>query len=831
MFFKYNRRYNLLDIHDDFAHLSRVLDNGDLEFQFYYNIKPQDAINHEALSVRVSVQSRTIKAKPLLENTYVGKVDTRKLVGNILTQMPDAKSAVKQQQTFNVAVRNSDVSSKINNEIVGQLRAKVPAQSIQQLNRPMLKLVPSADVKEDADNKPLLTQIAHSFTSDIDTVHFASISENPTKLMHDMIVRQGVDPSQILDLTPRSVASVDALGGILRQSGALEVENSPATRLLNFHIFPAVAQTRPTYTSQVSDSVNVQVLVNDVQTNVEIPITITVPRTALTQDGRNSSHFTVKFELINGTTGVAVDTVSRSLDVARHVQLYNTPRRAPIVKVTRSEISTRANLEIKQVDPGATAVQVFRKHFFRAVPAVDDYTLIGTYNVKQNQQSLLVQVDMPRSSPMLYRIVPVGTQGTQGFEYANIVVKPMHYQPVNALSLTAQPIDIGVRLEARHIPQEVVAIEFKARNRTTFETDFHNVGGDVSLIDDSVRTADYLTVVDTNVSPNNIYEYVARLIYESGTDEISGNALVEMLLPEPGKVDTKIDNVVVDQVGDLNVTFNITTTIVNTNADVVKGLLEKQGIIDQFAGDVAREREFLKSLIAHNVQRIDLTSGAREDFGVVTTDSFSDVDLRKNQAVQPLKLGHRYRYEISALLRAPETMFETLVKDAVDQVTKKSYTFSPFKFLHPLTLSRGIILSSTGLRTRYAKDPMAHGAVGGVTSVEVSFDSEPARIVDPAAVRFDKFLNVITWKVQGSIDAVDHFLIMKDVHNVRTLIGKAHSEFAYGNCQYLHPVTRRDEGSFSYVIVPIFNDYKTGAQATTNAVVVEPFPRFVRMVR
>jgi hypothetical protein len=173
-------------------------------------------------------------------------------------------------------------------------------------------------------------------------------------------------------------------------------------------------------------------------------------------------------------------------------------------------------------------------------------------------------------------------------------------------------------------------------------------------------------------------------------------------------------------------------------------------------------------------------------------------------------------------------MFELLSKQKVDVVTKKAYTFNPAKFNHPLALSRGIIVTSAGLRTRYTKDAMSHGAIGAIESIEISFDDEPAQIIDPSAARFDKFLNVITWKVQGAIDQVDHFLIMKDVHGVRTMIGKTHSEFPYGNCQYLHPVSRRDEGSFSYVIVPIFNNYKTGTQVRTNAVIVERFPTHAR---
>ncbi len=821
MYFKFQRRYNLLTIADDFAHLKKVGEGGDLEFDFFYTVSPHDAVSHGSLTVKVSVFSRTIKHRPVLEGSHVGFIDNRKLINNVLTATPNAKSVIKKKDEFTVASRNSDITAKINNEIVGQLAAKVPARSIQQLNKKVMKLVPAAEFKASAEAKPVLQQIGHVFALDAEAIHSSSQGEKPSRLMYDMITRQGIDPSSIVQLTHRSIPSIDAVGGILRPVRSQEVENSPSTRLFNHHVFSI--NSRPVMTTDdVDDSEVVHVLSNEPETHVEVPVSIVIPRSARQVDGRDSGHFFVKFELINGRTGVAIDVVTKSLDVDRHVQLFNTPRRAPIVKVVKSEVSSHVNLEIKQVDPGASSVRIYKKVIHHATPEVDDYELVGNHNVVSKKQSLLVPFDAPRNSVNIYRIVPVGSQGTVGFEFTNAVVRPIRYKPTKALVLTVQAASSGVRIEARKIPHEVVAIEFKARNRTIHESNFHNVTGGALFVDDAVRAADSFTLVDTNVSPNHIYEYAARLIYESGLDELVGHTMIEVVTPQPGKVDTKIENVVVNKAsGDLDVTFSITTTVIDSNLDVVKALLQKQDIFEQFKDDVLREREFLKSLIAHNVQRVDLTTGAREDFGVVITSTFSDRGLRKNQAVRPLVADHHYRYEVTALLRTPETMFETLGKEKVDAVTKKTYTFSPAKFLHPLTLRRGVIVSSAGLKARYPKEAMAHGAIGDVETFEVSFGNSAAWIADPAASRFDKFLNVITWKVQGDIGQIDHFLIMKDVHGVRTMIGKAHSEFLYGSCQYLHQVTRRDEGSFSYVIVPIFNDYRSGNPVVTNLVTTE----------
>lgn len=830
MYFRFQRKSNLLKIGDDFAHLRAIHQNGDLEFVLYYSISPSIAIENEALTVNVTVFSRTVGKKSLFEGSQRGQVDAKRLVNNVLSQVSDAKNAAKQQELFTVAAKSSDISTKINNEVVGQLKAKVSPKNIVQMNKPVLKLVQSSEMKEAADVKPVLTRSTHVTLRDTYAVFSGSLDDDVTKLMSDMVIRQGIDPSHITSMTHRSVTSFDAVAGTLRPQRVQEFEHSPSSRLLNSHLFPQSSHQPSRTTDQMADSEYTQILVSEPVENVEVPVTVIIPKHARLQKGTEQSHFFAKFDLINGRSRGAVDSVTKSLDVSRHVQLYNTPRKPPIVRATKSEVTSRVNLEIKQLDPGATGVRIYKKVIHSSESEIEDYTLVSSHDVKSSNQSLLVQVELPKSSTAIYRVVPTGALGTLGFEYTNVVVRPKKFQQIKSIALVAQQIDVGVQLEARKIPPHVVAVEMKVRNLTTHEKEFRNVGSLITFIDDQTRAADFFVVIDKDVSPNNVYEYVTRLIYDNGISEQSGHAILDFIQPAPGKVDTKISDVVVDNNDDLNITFTINTTIVDTNIDVVKTLLKRQDIYDAFKDDVIREREFLKSLIAHNVQRIDLSTGKREDFGVVTSESFSDKDLRKNQSISPLVGGHKYRYEIVALVRSPETMFETLSKTKVDSITKRSYAFSPAKFLHPVTLSRGVLVSAQGLKSRFSKEAMSHGVIGSIETVEVSFDVEPARIVEATASRFDKFVNLLTWKLAGAIDQVDHFLIMKDTNGVRTVIGKAHSEFQHGNCQFAHQLTKRDEGAFTYVIAPCFNDYKMGASVESNVVLVDRFENDVARV-
>ena len=93
-------------------------------------------------------------------------------------------------------------------------------------------------------------------------------------------------------------------------------------------------------------------------------------------------------------------------------------------------------------------------------------------------------------------------------------------------------------------------------------------------------------------------------------------------------------------------------------------------------------------------------------------------------------------------------------------------------------------------------------------------------VVDAAAYRFNNELALLSWRVQGAIEQFDHFIIMKEVNGVRTIIGKSHSEFQYGNCQFFHVLTPNDVGELTYVISPVLNDYTPGDSVKTNSMVI-----------
>jgi hypothetical protein len=818
MYFRYQNKAQILVVEDNFAHLRLIDELGNLHFRFTYSVSQKQVVSYRALKVNTKIVARTVARKNVLQQSTKGYVDAQSIVDNVLTMVTDAKTTVDQQTVYVLASKLSDISSKINNQIVPQLLAQAPVSEIPSLNRPKLTLSSALQTKQANDPQPILHTV---IVPDIQGLLSASLIEEPTTLMHRMIVQQGQDPSQILNLTPRASPEAATHGGLSNTQRAQETKTDPAPRLLNYHLFPPSSLAPPTTTDNLVDTELVQILTSTPDDQIEIVVPLGIPVGKLNLEGAPLTQVQVVFELLDPDSGMAIDSATKLLDITQHVQVYRTPKVPPTVKLSASEVSSKVNLEVKQLDPGATTVDVYKKSFWISTPEVDDYTLIGTYPLTTMDQSLLVQVDRPTSSPALYRVIPKGSQSLQGFEYTNVVVKPAHYTPVKSISLTALQVDTGIQLEVRQFPTNVVAVRFLRVDLSIFESDPETVGDDVGFIDDATREADLLVLIDTDVTYDHVYQYTVELIYIDGDVNPAGAATIEFVNPSPGEVDTEITDLKVVTDTTPNVSFTVTTTVVGTDLDAFKQMLDNQGLSSYFTGDIEAQRDQLTRLIAHQIHRIDLNTGLLENFGTITVPNFDDESLRKNQSIAALQYGHRYRYVIYPLLRQPETLFDSFVKTATDPITKKVYTFSPAKFLHPLTLNKGVIVTSKGAVLRYAKDPMAHGVIGSITSTEVSFDQETATITEAVAANFDRQLNLVTWRLTGDITQVDHFLIMKQVHGIRTAIGKAHSEFTNGSCQYIHKITSSDVGALQFVIVPIYSDYKVGSPTVTNTLVVE----------
>jgi hypothetical protein len=462
-------------------------------------------------------------------------------------------------------------------------------------------------------------------------------------------------------------------------------------------------------------------------------------------------------------------------------------------------------------------VAIYRKIIDSTSAMPDDYFYIGTYNTEKNK-SLFLTFEYLSYYTTIYRFIPV-CDGIIGSSFSNLVVKPLKYNHQKTLTLTSKVFEGGIDIQAKNIPPDVISIQFLKKN-LSLKQSFTFIDSP-KLINSSIRQADFISVVDNDLINESIYQFSAKCFYMDGTTDILGCEIVEYSEETPGKISINIEDLEIDYLNDVNVTFNVNMEITDTDLDQIKNLLEKQGNFSFFSKEIEDQRKELKSLIAFQVERVNLMTGERENMGTHTNSLFSDKTAREKMRSKKLESGSTYRYIIQALVRQTETMFENFIKKNEDVTTKKVFFSKPWKFSHPKTLKTGTIFTPTGIKKLYAKNSFSHGLTGSSSSIEINIGTNNSYATNAKAQIFNKNNNLITWQINGKIEHFDHFIILKESHGMRTIIGCAHNQFKTNNCEWLHSFNASDIGELKYVIIPVLNDYNHLNEIITNSIIIE----------
>lgn len=795
MFFRLEKR-SFLRVNDEFASLVDIASNGSLSFNVSFVIDVLKAVTAGCTTVRVSARDSTGSVLPVLKNVdHIGYVDNAETVRNIIKRSANVRSMVDKAESSTVATSIVDLTAFVNNERTNDIVSK--AKSIAE-PRLKLKTVVNGEV---FDNKPILAvaEPAGEFR------HLSSSIDTRT-LLGNMLIIDGIDPSDVCDITDTTSLAFDSVSGLTFQRRRPHELHEGLT-LYSSLLRSLDVVERPRESTLLDDSEKFQVMDVDGDDLITASTTLTLEKPR--QASPSSKQLAIVFELIDSSTGVPIDSVTKTLNVVEHIRFYTLPKQPPQANIVQSPY--RAYIEVKK-SPHHVGVDVYKRSM-NAVTIEPEYTFVGTFE-EPGVGELRIDVERARSGVDTYRLVPIGFGAQRGHSFTNVVLSSEHRERNKAISIVTAIDDLGVKVEVRNFPIDVVSVEMIVKDRTAFDSEYSNVDGRIHVVDDAIRAVGVVSIVDGSVCDQHVYEYACRLFYKDGTTVVSGCSIVQYRKYELDKVDTRINNLNVQRDPELNVTFDVTTEIVDTNVGLVRKLLQNAGMYDLFVKDVENERDKLQSLIAHNVQRIDLRTGEREDFGVIIDRQFSDASLRAKNSVKGLKHGRSYRYEIVTLVRDPSTMLD-ITKNVVDPVTKRTYQLNSRKFRHPFTLKRGTLLDHSSQTT----SSMLYGQIGGVVSFEASFvTSVPyvsdveARIIDPNTVN-------VQWSLVGDASFIDHFIIMHEVNGVRSVVGRSHafSKLTHG---FVHQISRRFTGPITYVVVPVHVDFNVGSPVRSNVVVV-----------
>lgn len=795
MYVKLKSSYQIISLPDDFLTLTEVTDET-LEFDVKYLFDQEQGVKRYATKITLDV-SKTLPppatARPQSQATFG-------LAKSILTAFRAHIEELRAYQNRSlIKSKASDPTTTVSNELVHLFTKGYSLDQLPQARKRTFKAVSTE--KAPHALKPIHAQ------------HDVGEYFNGERQLAEDILAVGVDPSESYHLNDLGLSTQEAHSGIHKKSPVV-FETRDQKLLYRYKNLPSlkpIASQDPGAPAEVVDPsapADQFVVVSSQETVKSVPVVEPVKFNYNLRDP-DKLYLTVKVSDVND---VVIQTITRTFNPRDYIKFHSIPTLPPFAKTTGYGSKTHALLAVRQRDKKATSIKIFRRVYDHHTLEDQPYTFVNEFDLSVSEGWKHIPLEVSLGNTFIYRVVAVGRDGSLGSGYETVVLKPtMRDSNIKRVVVTTTPLLNGVELEITHLPSDCVSFQILREDTTTLKNTLEVVSTPIY-----VETSDpnkVYTLEDTAVKRGHVYRYYCKLYRKNGSHFKRLVTLYEHFPLVENLVDTKLIDVRT-QLTDLgyDVKFTIQTVVVNTDLDQYKLLLQRQGLYDLFTSDVQTARDQLGKLIAHNVRRVDLVTGAIEDFGTITSTSFSDLTSRGVAGVSDLVSGRKYRYIVTALLRAPETMLDTFVKTSTDTTTGRNFNFSPFKFLHPIVTARGSLVSNNSLRSHYAADPMTFGYIGNYASTEVALDTQFPTVTNLTREKFGSDVDVLKWTLRGSASDVDHFQILVEHGGKRTIVGRAiclPDSQTFQHVRGLHSFEM--DVDLRYYVLPIFHDFTRGA--------------------
>lgn len=792
MYVRLRSSFQVVSLPEDFLTLKEV-DGNRLTFELSYSYDQELAVKKSITNVSVEVAT---KSSP----TVADGSRSGDLALDVQRQHSTHATLVNDHVRAEVLLDHaSDPTKTVSNEVVTLLRRGQSASQITQLKKRAFA--------------PIKAKNAASPVKPIQAQHELGDAGVTTQRLAEGLLLRGRDPSAAYKVNDLGLSLTEATAGTLRRSPTVfidDVERDLYWYKTLPHLKP-ITQTSPGDPGVVMGGADTDLLalqrqdVDGRKSTVKDTLTF-----AFDPAAPDRLVLTLR---VKDAGGVTIQTLERVFHPREHIKYHMVPRVAPLAAATLRKGKSYAMLNVRQLDPVATRLRVYKRVIDHNSPNVEPYSLISDLDLTPSNGWKYLPVEVSRGNTLIYHVVPVSSMGTLGSDFATVVLKPQDRNPsFKRVVVTTKPLLKGVLLEVSKLPSDCVSFQLLREDVTVDRGAKALVGSPIKADANDVNHT--YTLEDQDVKRDHVYAYHCRVFRKNGSSEDRLTTHYKHTPLVEDVVDTKVSDptLTLTERG-YDVRFKVASVVTNTKIDQVKQLLERQGMLSAFESDVTDVRDQLGKLIAHNVKRIDLSTGLVEDFGTLDKEEFSDLERRGVAGVSELHVGRKYRYAVTTLLRAPETMLDGFVKTSRDAATGRQYSYKPSKFLHPIVAKQGSLTTPSSIATNHPEDQMSFGAVGDFVNVEVTLDKQKPLITSAVREKNGAETDVLRWVLNGTAGDVDHFQIIVERGGSRTIVGKATCVPEADTFAYVRKVPSVEVGlDLRYLVCPVFHDFTCGAE-------------------
>ena len=755
-----------------------------------------------------------------------GTMTPEKMVTNLLSASVNSRLAVLSLLQNRTSIKHIDLSSVLDNSKLASIRSIIKSKDKGALDKTLstkrvFKMFSAGQLSSNAINYPL-----HQTRSEV-------VGKKDKRLIDTFRVINdfAIDPSTYATSADNSLDPQKTVMGAIADKKKL---NEFANRAMS----TIIRTQTPKMSSDIEQSAVVPILVREPKRICDVLSSVKIDDALLNDKGKFHIAFDVikkklKKDPMTGTvreTSEIVQRLGHDVNHTNKLKQHNIPIDPPIINISQRRLPGKVMIDLRQIDPNAVAINLYRKR----LTYEDDsgYDFVRTIHVTNKDGKIQVfDENVNNGTALAYRAIAVGKDKSVGFEFSNAISLPPHVTPsrprakrATYVVMVPKPASSGVEIEVSRIPQGVVSIRLLRRDVTLNETKhvainngpLANVGGAPSV-----------NFIDDRVIDNHVYDYTCEIVYYDGHRAISTSSCqidYEMLGTGQTMVVENVNLTTHPKTG-FNVSFNVNSSVKSSIVDIVSRDLTQKKLTSLYEEEMKASRKDLSRVKASVVKRIDMSTGQVESMGTILNGSFSENEQGKPGTFKSMKAGKTYRYVVSSQERHAEHMLNDVMTTTSGSIAsgQYGYRYDPAKFRHPQTLKDGTILSPTdkGLESSYsAKDKLAFGSTGHVTSIDVMVPGEIVSIEAASAKKIAADRVSIQWQVKGDAKKFDHFIVISEYLGSEKIVGKTHCQRASNQTFEFIDVLTGEMGKISYAIIPVNNTYKYGARIRTNEVTI-----------
>lgn len=850
MFFDLPKLKNgIIEVEDNFATLESMSElssesnglrsqiaEGDMQFVFRYKISQLKAIAENAITLNITIKESGKDRPVIFSSEALKDLTGNEVIRNLLTFRNQINNINQDDVNNFVTKKSSDISSKINNQLISVIKAGGSITDLGKKSKLSLRKIES-NVKNDKSKAELVPQVSHYSISGISE---SNIKEglnndgfNARSAYYKLLFEEGTAPSEITKLQSRNLSTYEVSQGLVRKNNYPENQGNSLGNVLNHYLFQGQNSSRPKTYSTVLEG-----MIEDI---VTVSTKINIKKSQL---ARNTS-LIVKFELFKSvslssgkTTLIPLETVEKMFDLQKHLNNFYLVKNPPLVSYTQK--SGRVVFSIKQLDKKASKVKIYKK-LIKNDGNLGSFLEVDTVIASQSKSPVKAEFYVTEDDLTIYRFIPVSNYSENlSTEFTDVVVGKKSYKK-KVILIPKLSLQGNVKIEVINHDPNISCVRILYRDVTTKQREFFQIEN-LNFSPNSMASSIF---IKNRLIPNHIYEFTTMIVNGSGHEELSSHsAFLEYLPYEGGSINIALNEFLKD---DLRFAARPTANEVATArpaGSTTNGRTLELNFIpfielereqnsrfrDQIAtfignypdfdtSSINQKQSIFDKIICFQITRYNKTTGDVENLGIIgNNQQFTDSIQSSKFLAKNLLAENEYQYVLMPLIRHPESIARSSQTQTEDVETKKKYNYDPTVKLYPEKLRKGTNFSRNFINET-GRDESLAGKIGFNYSFDVSYKT-PFGTIESVFANFVESKRVsVTCKINGDENSIDHVLIFKEIENIRTLIGKSHC--LTKDINFIHEITKHDIGEISYVLVPVHADFSVGNAVYSNNLLID----------